>query len=107
MILAPFRKQNTCTNSRKDGKFGTDLVDSMLNTIVALEFANVSQLFRALDSIAMPSEEQILVNDLWMIQSWHYVTREPECVKLIKELCFLKEQVLVFEYYLSESRFWL
>ena len=32
MILAPFRKQNIFNTLMKDGKFGTDLVDSMLKT---------------------------------------------------------------------------
>ena len=34
MILAPFRKQNSFSNQRKGGKcLGTDLVDSMLDTL--------------------------------------------------------------------------
>ena len=33
MILAPFRKQNAFTNFRKDVQLGTDLVDSLLNTL--------------------------------------------------------------------------
>ena len=45
MVLAPFKKWNSFNNSRKYGKFGIDLVDSMLNTLQTLELANVSLLF--------------------------------------------------------------
>ena len=37
-----FRKQNVFNNVKKDGKFGTDLVDSMLNTAQASTLGNVS-----------------------------------------------------------------
>ena len=42
MILAPFRKQNYFNNSKNIGKFGTDLVDSIFNTLRAIELTNVS-----------------------------------------------------------------
>ena len=45
MILAHFMKWNSFNNPRHDGKFGIDLVDSVLNTLQTLELANVSQLF--------------------------------------------------------------
>ena len=35
-------KQKSFNNSRKDGKFGTDLVDTTLNILLALEWANVT-----------------------------------------------------------------
>ena len=43
-ILAPFRKQNCFNKLQNYVKFGTDLVNSMLQ---ALELAHVSQLFPA------------------------------------------------------------
>ena len=46
IMLAPFRKQNS-NISRKDAKFGTDLFDSMMNTLHVLELANLSWLFTA------------------------------------------------------------
>ena len=65
MILAPFRKENTFNNLRKDGKFGTDLVNSMINTLRTLELANVSQIYLLPhENINTPSENQILFNDL-------------------------------------------
>ena len=45
MVLASVRKLNFFNNSRRDGKFGLDLVDYMLNTLWTLELANVSQSF--------------------------------------------------------------
>ena len=63
-MLAPFRKQNTCDNSRKVRKSGADLIDSMLNVRQDLDLENVSQKFTAHENIAIPSEEQIVVNDL-------------------------------------------
>ena len=36
MVLAPFRKWNSFNDFRKDVKFGTDYVDSLLNTLWAL-----------------------------------------------------------------------
>ena len=44
MVLVPSRKWNSFNNSKKDGKFGIDVVESMLNTLQTLELANVSQL---------------------------------------------------------------
>ena len=44
MVLPPFRKRNSFNNSRKDGKFDIELVDSKLNTLQTLELANVSEL---------------------------------------------------------------
>ena len=44
MVLAPLRKQNSFNNSGKDGKFGSDFVESMPNTLQPFELANVSQL---------------------------------------------------------------
>ena len=45
MVLSPIRKWNSFNNSRKEGNFGIDLIDSMLNTLRTLEMANVSLLF--------------------------------------------------------------
>ena len=45
MVLAPFKKWNSFNNSRTDGKLGIDVVDSMLNTLLTIEMANVSHLF--------------------------------------------------------------
>ena len=47
IILVIFRKWNSFTNSRKDGKFGINLVDSMLNALCTLELANISQFFNS------------------------------------------------------------
>ena len=41
MILVPFMKQNACNNSRKDGKFGTDLVSSIIKPVEYLYNKNV------------------------------------------------------------------
>ena len=59
MVLVPFWKQNTFNNSRKVGKFGIGLVDSIVNTLWTLELANVFQLFTS-----VPCEAQLLFNDL-------------------------------------------
>ena len=48
MVHAPFTKWDSFKNSRKDGKFSIDLVDSMLNTRQTLELTNVSQLFTSI-----------------------------------------------------------
>ena len=45
MILVPFGKQISFNNLKKDVKFGTHLVNSMINTLWAIELANVSHLF--------------------------------------------------------------
>ena len=45
MVLTPFMKRNYFNNPGKDGKFGIDLVASMLNKLQTIELANVSRLF--------------------------------------------------------------
>ena len=45
MVHALFRKRNSFNNARNDGTFGIDVVDSVPNTLLILELANVSQLF--------------------------------------------------------------
>ena len=45
MVFALFRKWNFFKNSRKDCKFGIDLVDSMLNTLQTLKVANIPVIY--------------------------------------------------------------
>ena len=41
IILAPFRKQNTFNNSRKDGKCGTDVIDPIIMVTTLWASANI------------------------------------------------------------------
>ena len=47
MIFAAFMKQNAFNKFNKKLKFGTDVVDFMLNTLQDLQLANISPLFTA------------------------------------------------------------
>ena len=89
MVLVPFRKQNSFNNSRKDSKFGINLVDSMLNTLQTLELANVYLLPHENITISSATEAQILFNNLCMrplcnvMQCLEFVKQglNPICVK--------------------------
>ena len=61
--------RNDFHNSRKDAKFGNDLLDSILNTFWALEMALFLSLYLlGHENINIPSEDQPLFNDLCMRQ---------------------------------------
>ena len=77
MVLAPFRKRNSFINSRKDGEFGKDLVDSMLNNLQTLKLANSFSViyFHMKTNITIPSDAQMLINDLRMRPLWNCYTR--------------------------------
>ena len=63
-----FQEREYFNNLRKYGKFGTNLVDSMLNTLATLELANVLSHLLTHENIDIPSAEQVLGNDLFMEQ---------------------------------------
>ena len=50
-ILAPFRKWNSVNNFRKYVKFGTDWVDSMLNTLQAYNIFHNGFIHKSLNNI--------------------------------------------------------
>ena len=81
MVLAPFRKWNSFNNSRKDGKFGIDLVDSMLNTLQTLELANVSQLFTSTWKHYHTQWSPNIIQWFMYEAIVKYVIQGPECVK--------------------------
>ena len=62
MVLAPFRKWNAFINSRKDGKFGINLVDSKLITLRITEMTNVLRYLLSNENITIHSEAQIISN---------------------------------------------
>ena len=62
-----FQETNSFNNSRKEEKFCIDFVDTMLNTPRTLEMPIVFPSYLIPhENIAIPSEAQILVNDLCM-----------------------------------------
>ena len=54
--------------SEKDGKFGTVLVDSIFNTLHALELGNASHDLLPHENFSTRNEKQILFNNLCMTQ---------------------------------------
>ena len=87
-------------NSRKDGIFSTDCVDSMLHTLQALALATVSHLVTATWTFYILSEEQILFDDLciYVKAFMKYVMWDPGRVhRRIKSIC-AKFYVLFLNY---------
>ena len=81
MVLAPFKKWNSFNKSRKDGKVVIDLVDPMLNTIWALEVANVFQLFTSTWKYFHTKWSPNIIQ-LFMFEAiMKYVLQGLECVK--------------------------
>ena len=67
MVPAPFKKWNSFNNSRKDGKCSIDLVDSMIDYTPDLQISKCfSVIYYHKKTIIIPSETQILFNDLYM-----------------------------------------
>ena len=98
MILSPFRKWHSFNKSRKDGKFDTDLVDSLLHTLLTLELANVYQLltstWKHYHTQWSPNIIQILWNMLCKArcvlskEAMQPVPNVTYFLKLLKEFCF-------------------
>ena len=82
------REQIVINNSRKYVKFGTDLVDSVLNILWALELI-VTFLGYSLphENINVASEEQILYNNVCMKQLQNMLSEAQSGINLICAKC--------------------
>ena len=95
MILAPFRKENTFNNSMKIWTLCTDLVGSMMNTLLTL-----GKSFPVLlphENIYIPSEQEIL-NDSCMMQLWNMLS-EGLCVLSKESLNLCQISHISLNYY--------
>ena len=98
MILASLRKQNTFNNLRKDGKFSSALVNSMLNTLRAL--ANIFHnclMSKLLNNTCSSLGMLMLVNNCDTYAN-SKAQISMESTKYVPNLCFFFELLKIFCY---------